>query len=160
MKNKLLLLALIIILVSCHKNETVKTTTPDIPKTTKIKSTHPKKSNDTITCIDVVLKILSTSPSYAEQTKGLYEAVVKNGGTSFGITVEGSPHPESDNALHYSETYDLNLHETYPDRMPVIARYTFDPSKNELYTYDTAEDTLQSIDFNKNLLSEYHKICK
>ena len=103
---------------------------------------------------------MTTAPSYVEGTKGLYEAVVKNGGTSFGITVEGSPNPKRDNALDYSETYELNLHETYPDRMPTIARYTFDPSKNELYEYDTANDSLMPIAFNKNLILKYNKICK
>ena len=163
MKKNLLLLALIITF-SCHKTETIKTP-PKIntEKTTAkdtIKPVSTKNISDSITCIDVVLEILRTAPSYVEGTKGLYEAVVKNGGTSFGITVEGSPNPKRDNALDYSETYELNLHETYPDRMPTIARYTFDPSKNELYEYDTANDSLMPIAFNKNLILKYNKICK
>ena len=163
MKKNLLLLALIITF-SCHKTETIKTPpTINTEKTTAkdtIKPVSTKNISDSITCIDVVLEILTTAPSYVEGTKGLYEAVVKNGGTSFGITVEGSPNPKRDNALDYSETYELNLHETYPDRMPTIARYTFDPSKNELYEYDTANDSLIPIAFNKNLILKYNKICK
>jgi len=163
MKKNVLLLALIITF-SCHKTETIKTPpTINTEKTTAkdtIKPVSTKNISDSITCIDVVLEILTTAPSYVEGTKGLYEAVVKNGGTSFGITVEGSPNPKRDNALDYSETYELNLHETYPDRMPTIARYTFDPSKNELYEYDTANDSLIPIAFNKNLILKYNKICK
>ena len=163
MKKNLLLLALIITF-SCHKTETIKTPpTINTEKTTAkdtIKPVSTKNISDSITCIDVVLEILRTAPSYVEGTKGLYAAVVKNGGTSFGITVEGSPNPKRDNALDYSETYELNLHETYPDRMPTIARYTFDPSKNELYEYDTANDSLMPIAFNKNLILKYNKICK
>lgn len=163
MKKNVLLLALIITF-SCHKTETIKTPpTINTEKTTAkdtIKPVSTKNISDSITCIDVVLEILTTAPSYVEGTKGLYEAVVKNGGTSFGITVEGSPNPKRDNALDYSETYELNLHETYPDRMPTIARYTFDPSKNELYEYDTANDSLIPIAFNKNLILKYNKTCK
>jgi len=163
MKKNALLLALIITF-SCNKTETIKTpATINTEKTTAkdtIKPVSTKNISDSITCIDVVLEILRTAPSYVEGTKGLYEAVVKNGGTSFGITVEGSPNPKRDNALDYSETYELNLHETYPDRMPTIARYTFDPSKNELYEYDTANDSLMPIAFNKNLILKYNKICK
>ncbi|KFF07509.1 hypothetical protein [Flavobacterium reichenbachii] len=164
MKKNIFLLSLTIILFSCHKTETsntkVETTTKKAIVKDTIKPAQNKNSSDTIACIDVVLEILTTAPSYAEGTKGLYEAVVKNGGTSFGITVEGSPNPERDKALDYSENYVLSLHETYPDRMPTIARYTFDPSKNELYEYNTAEDTLLPISFNKELLLKYRKVCK
>lgn len=164
MKNKIVFITLISILVSCKKEEKIKSAVQnnDTIETIKDSIKAPKtiKGNDSITCIDVVLKVLTTAPSYVQRTKGLYEAIVKNGGTSFGITVEGSPNPEIDKALNYSETYDLNLHETYPDRMPTIARYTFDPSKNKLYQYDVAEDTLRPIDFNEDLLLEYRKVCK
>lgn len=164
MKKNLLLLSLIMILFSCHKTETIKTTVGSNTKKAIEKDTIDRARNnninDTVTCIDVVIEILTTAPSYIEDTKGLYETVVKNGGTSIGITVEGSPYPERDKARDYSETYILSLHETYPDRMPTIARYTFDPSKNELFEYDTAEDSLIPITFNKDLLLKYRKACK
>lgn len=76
-----------------------------------------KKSKKFTSCLDVILEILRTSPEYIKTTKGLYEAVVKNGGTSHGITVNGSPNPKRDKALGYSENFELSLHETYPDRM-------------------------------------------
>lgn len=164
MKSKILFLALIIILFSCQKNEKTKATEPVITKKVVVKnsakSEATEKTVDSITCVDVVLEILTTAPSYVEGTKGLYEAVVKNGGTSFGITVEGSPNPKIDKAWSYSETYDLNLHETYPDRMPTISRYTFDPAKKQLFEYNTANDSLIPIDFNKDLLLKFDKICK
>lgn len=164
MKNNLLLLCLLIVLFSCHKKETIKTSVEADTKKSIAKDTiEPEQNNkisDTVTCIDVVLDILTTAPSYVEGTKGLYEAVVKNGGTSIGITVEGSPNPKIDKARDYSENYILSLHETYPDRMPTIARYSFDPSKNELYEYDIAEDSLIPISFNKDLLLKFRKVCK
>lgn len=164
MKKELVLLSLFIVLFSCQRREATKTTVASSTKKTivkdSIKPIQDKKVNDTIACIDVVIEILTTAPSYIQGTKGLYEAVVKNGGTSIGITVEGSPNPERDKARDYSETYVLSLHETYPDRMPTIARYTFDPSKNELYEYNTAEDSLMPITFNKDLLLKYRKTCQ
>lgn len=163
MNHKLLLL-LICITFSCQKTETKKNEIPLSTKKAPVKDTitilQTETINDSITCIDVVLDILTTSPSYVEGTKGIYEAVVKNGGTSIGITVEGSPNPKRDKAREYSETYVLSLHESYPDRMPTIARYTFDPSKSELYEYDTANDSLIPIAFNKNLLVKYLELCK
>ena len=41
-----------------------------------------KEKRELKTCIDIVMEILTTSPVYLKKTKGLYEAVVKNGGTS------------------------------------------------------------------------------
>lgn len=112
------------------------------------------------TCYQVVVEILTTSKRYKQLTKGLYERVVKNGGTSYGIMLEGSPNPKQDTAMQYSKTYDFNLHESYPDREPVIARFTFDKKKRQLYEYDVVNDELKAIDFNKKLLLELDKACK
>ena len=111
-------------------------------------------------CIDVVMEILLTSPTYLERTKGLYNAVVKNGGTSIGITLEGSPHPEKDDGQDYSKTYDFNLHETYPDRMTVIERFTFNPEDKQLYLVNPIEDKLKPIDFDRSLLLKFNELCK
>lgn len=111
-------------------------------------------------CLDIVMKMLETSPRYLELTKGLDKAIIKNGGTSFGITVEGSPNPKIDDALDYSETYDFNIHETYPEHTTTIARFTFNPSKKQLYEYDVVNDKLNPIDFNKKLILEFDKVCK
>lgn len=119
-----------------------------------------KEIKELNTCIDVVMEILTTSPVYINRTKGLYEAIVKNGGTSFGIMVEGSPNPSTDKAMGYSETYDFSLHETYSDRMVTIARFTFDPVDRQLYEYDILEDDLIPVDFDRNLLLKFNEICK
>ncbi|WP_136669268.1 hypothetical protein [Flavobacterium sp. H122] len=119
-----------------------------------------RKSKKFTSCLDVVLEILRTSPEYIKTTKGLYETVVKNGGTSHGITVNGSPNPERDKALGYSKNFELSLHETYPDRMPTLEHYVFDTTKRKLYRYDTANDSLIPIIFNKNLIKDYLSLCK
>ncbi|MGY0041460.1 hypothetical protein [Pedobacter sp. NJ-S-72] len=85
--------------------------------------------------------------------------MIKNGGTSFGFMCEGSPTPKIDSAMNYSKTYDYSVHESYPDHAPVIARYTFDPVKKQLFEYNTALDSLVPITFNKNLLSDLDKAC-
>ena len=112
------------------------------------------------TCLEVVFEILTTSPTYLKKTKGLNEAIVKNGGTSFGITIEGSPNPKKDDALDYSENYDFNLHESYSERTTVIAKFIFKLSDRKLYEYNTAEDKLNPIDFDKKLLVKFDEICK
>ena len=117
-------------------------------------------NNKPKSCYQVVVQILTTSKRYKQLTKGLYERVVKNGGTSYGIMLEGSPNPKQDTAMEYSKTYDFNLHESYPDREPVIARFTFDKKKRQLYEYDVVNDELKAIDFNKKLLLELDKACK
>lgn len=119
-----------------------------------------KEKRELKTCIDIVMEILTTSPAYLKKTKGLYEAVVKNGGTSFGIMIEGSPNPKSDEAMDFSNTYDFSLHETYSDHMPVTARFTFNPTDRQLYEYNFAEDKLNPIDFDRNLLLKFNEICK
>lgn len=110
-------------------------------------------------CIDVVIEILETSPKYIAKTDGLYERVVKNGGVSFGVSVEGSPNPAEDNAMKFSNTYDFSLHETYTDRIMSIARFRFDPMKRLLYEYDIINDEYNMIEFDRELLLDFNKIC-
>lgn len=111
-------------------------------------------------CINIVREILTTSPAYLEETEGLAEAVVKNGGTGLMIEVEGSPNPESDYALGFSNTYDFCLRENYPDHAPAIARFTFNPTDRQLYKFDDLGDELIPIEFNRNLLSKFNNACK
>ncbi len=181
MKNiKLLLIVFSVFLLnSCNKKERVNNMSTKIEKkdsanfqfntqdsanqNDSINNDKPEsstKKEDDISSIDVVFEILESSQSYKEKTNGLHEAIKKNGGTSFGITVEGSPNPEKDNAMKYSENYDLALHETYPDRNVTIKRYTFDPKKRQLFLYDVVEDDLKPINFDKKLLVKFDKVCK
>ena len=100
----------------------------------------------------IAYKIVETSPRCKQLTKGLFERIKKNGGTSYGVTLESSPNPKTDPSQSYSKTYDFNLHESYPDRMPIIARFIFDPVKRQLFEEDTANDKLVPISFDKKLL--------
>jgi hypothetical protein len=112
------------------------------------------------TCLDVVIRIVTTSPLYIKKTKGLEDAVVKNGGIGFGLSLESSPEPESEDAFEYSETYDFNLHETYPDRIHVVARFSFNPEEGILYEYDVVNDAYTPIDFDKKMLETMEEICR
>ncbi|WP_406825345.1 hypothetical protein [Pedobacter sp. KACC 23697] len=100
----------------------------------------------------IAYKIVETSPRCKQLTKGLYERVVKNGGTSYGVMLESSPNPKTDPSQEYSKTYNFNLHESYTDRMPVIARFVFDPKKQQLYEDDVVNAKLVAIPFDKKLL--------
>lgn len=112
------------------------------------------------TRIEVVKEIVTTSPAFLKTTKGLSNAIIKNGGKGFGTMVEGSPNPKKDNGERYSETYDFNLHESYPDHTAVIARYSFNPSKKQLYEWDAVTDEYHPIPFDKKLLPIFDKISK
>ncbi|RYG15416.1 MAG: hypothetical protein EOO07_15470 [Chitinophagaceae bacterium] len=105
----------------------------------------------------IAYKIVETSPRCKQLTKGLYERVVKNGGTSFGVMLETSPNPKTDPSQGYSATYNFNLHESYSDRMPIIARFVFDPKKRQLYEEDTVDNKLIPISFDKKLLVLFDK---
>jgi hypothetical protein len=105
----------------------------------------------------IAYKIVETSPRCKQLTKGLYERIVKNGGTSYGIMLESSPNPKTDPSDGYSKNYNFNLHESYADRMPVIARFVFDPKKQQLYEEDVANDKLIAIPFDKKLLMLFNK---
>ncbi|QDW28049.1 hypothetical protein FFJ24_025700 [Pedobacter sp. KBS0701] len=105
----------------------------------------------------VAYKIVETSPRCKQLTKGLYERIVKNGGTSYGIMLESSPNPKTDPSQEYSKNYNFNLHESYSDRMPVIARFVFDPQKQQLYEDDVVNAQLVAIPFDKKLLLLFNK---
>jgi len=105
----------------------------------------------------IAYKIVETSPRCKQLTKGLYERIVKNGGTSYGIMLESSPNPKTDPSQEYSKTYNFNLHESYSDRMPVIGRFVFDPKKQQLYEDDVVNAQLVAIPFDKKLLLLFNK---
>ncbi|MEH3114130.1 hypothetical protein [Pedobacter terrae] len=105
----------------------------------------------------IAYKIVETSPRCKQLTKGLYERVVKNGGTSYGIMLESSPNPKTDLSQSYSKNYNFNLHESYSDRMPILARFVFDPKKQQLYEEDVLNNKLIDITFDKKLLKRFNQ---
>jgi hypothetical protein len=141
-------------------NWKIVTESDDVTDKNRLLKGTVKEKNATKTCIDVVTQILLTSPTYLERTKCLNNAVVKNGGTSIGITLEGSPHPDKDDAQEYSKTYDFNLHETFSERMTVIERFSFNPEDKQLYMINAIEDILNPIDFDRSLLLKFDVLCK
>ena len=127
----------------------------------KINDNSAKTEKKELTsCEYLVREILTTSPRYRQLTKGLYKAILKNGGLSFGISLDGSPNPTQDKSLMYSKTYDFTLYEMYPDRQLNTARFSYDPKKKQLYEYDIIADQLMPIAFDKNLLLNNENVCK
>ena len=141
------------------ENETPAVKIPTSEKTIiqKIDKTEQKEFK---TYESLVKEILTTSPRYKQLTNGLYEAVVKNGGLSFGISLEGSPNPKQDKAWSYSKTYDYTLYEMYTDRQLNTSRFSFNPIKKQLYEYDAVNDQLKQIEFDRNLLLKYEALFK
>lgn len=111
-------------------------------------------------CLDIVMEILTTSPAYKKKTEGLLEAIIKNGGNSYGLMLISSPNPEEDEAIEFSETYEISLHESYTDRMPAIGCFQFDPKTRQLGEYDFVSDSYIPIDFDRSLLKELASPCK
>ncbi|RZK54469.1 MAG: hypothetical protein EOO87_10350 [Pedobacter sp.] len=105
---------------------------------------------------NVVVKILESSARFKNLTDGLEERIKNNGGKTYGIMFTGSPNPEKDFANSISKNYEINLHESYDDRMVVIARFLFDPAKQQLFELDQ-EDELKTLSFDKKLLPLFNK---
>jgi len=116
--------------------------------------------NEFKVCDSIAKEILTTSPRFKKITKGLGKAVIKNGGLSFGIRMEGSPNFVQDKSWKYSKTYDFTLYEIYADRELNTARFTFNPDKKQLYEYDEVFNQLKPIEFDRSLLIAYDAICK
>jgi hypothetical protein len=76
-------------------------------------------------------------------------AIFQNKQTGFLLAHSGNIHE-----------YDFNVHETYADRMPVIARFTFNPDDRQLYEYDAVKGNLKQIQFDRNLLNKFNEVCK
>lgn len=156
---------LVLVAIACNnqpakngeKNGTTDSNLNDKPD---LKKTEKTVEKDQKPCELLVTEILTTSPRYAELTKGLQEAIEKNGGQSFGISLEGSPNSDENAEWSYSKTYDFALYEVYPDRQLNTARFSFDPSNKQLYERNEVNDNLEAIDFDKNLLKKFDTFCK
>jgi hypothetical protein len=104
---------------------------------------------------DIVEQIVTTSPTFLKMTEGLAALVVKNGGTSFGVSMESSPNMEISGTDDQANTYIFELHESYPDRNVTIARFSFDPKKRQLFRYNGVNDTWTAIDLDKRWLVKF-----
>jgi hypothetical protein len=131
-----------------------------ITERSDIKKTDKTEQEEFKPCDSLVKEILTTSPRYKKLTKGLYKAVVKNGGQSFGIRLERSPNHKQDSRMSYSKTYDFAVYEVYTDRELNTARFSFNPINKQLYEYDEVHDQLKTIEFDRNLLLKYDTLCR
>lgn len=125
----------------------------------------PKKdtvaaTTDTVryTCKEVVMFILESSPRYQAIIAELDSATKPNHMT-YGTMWEATPNPEADEVPQHSDTYDINVHESYKQRMNVVARFSFDPAKRQLFEYDVVNDTLLPVSFDTTLLMKAEKKC-
>lgn len=168
MKNIQLLIIVfsLLTLLSCNNQQNKKSeNNSNVSDTSKSEKSINNESNKTeheeiMPREYLVTEILITSPRYKQITTGLNKAVVKNGGQSFGITLEGSPNPTLDKANNYSITYDYTVYEIYDDRHLNVARFSFNPNTKQLYEYDVVADKLKPIEFDKNILLKYEALNK
>ena len=151
---------ILIMLTSCqnvetHTTKTQASETPEVADSTlekqvlaDEKQALPAKEQDKQA--DIAEQIVTTSPTFLKMTKGLAQRIVKNGGTSFGISLESSP-DEKNNSYHFE------LHESYPDRSVTFARFFFNVEKQELTLYNGVEDVWKPIAFDRKWLSQFKK---
>ncbi len=125
-----------------------------------IKETGKSEQKAFKTCDSIAKEILTTSPRYKKLTEVLYKAIIKNGGQSFGVRLEGSPNPQQDKIWSYSENYDFAVYEVYTDRELNIARFSYNPNKKRLYEYDEVSNLLIPIESDTNLILKYDECCK
>lgn len=122
-----------------------------------------KKETEDITssfnsCLEVVEEILLTSSHFIEYTKDLNERVIANGGIGYGYSLERSP--DSSEETPVSDTYDFILFESYEDHSPLVARFSFNVEKEQLYEYDAVLESMIPISFNQELLPDLRIVCK
>lgn len=123
------------------------------PKALKASSIDRDKS-----IVNLVKSILISSPRYKQITLGLTDSIIKNGGDSFGISLQGSPHPKLDQAWGYSKNYDFTIYEVYPERILGRASFTFDLKSKKLYEIDMNTQSSVAIEFNRALLLKFDSI--
>lgn len=152
--KKSVLFLLTLSLFACTNN------TSDKKETKEEKTADNPINSKEISCAAVIIEILESSAVFKEETEGLQEAIVKNGGTSFGIGIDASPYPENDGVDFHSENYELNLHESYADREVVIDRFMFNLGEMQLYQYNVIEDEYIPIDFDTSLTKKFIAVCE
>ncbi len=111
-------------------------------------------------CIDAVISIIKSSPSYKAATNGLQKRVIKNGGTGFSFFVDSSPNQERDMANAPSENYALSIHENYLDRSPTVLQFIFKPASKKLYELDVVSGEEKEIPYKKTTLTIFKKVCE
>ena len=114
------------------------------------------ESND---CEALATKILKAAPRYLQLTSGLKEAVIKNGGTSFDLSVKLTQDANNNNGVGGSKLYEFTISEIYPDRKLNTFRFVFNPTTKQLYEYDAVDDTLKPIEFDMKLAAEFNSLC-
>lgn len=102
--------------IACNNTQSKKDVTTSSTKGKKVYEKSITTKSEFKTRESIIKEILTTSPRYKQLTNGLYEIVVKNGGSSIGVRLEGSPNSRNDKTSNYSKTYDFALYEMYPDR--------------------------------------------
>lgn len=151
MKNISLILLFLFIFISCknEKKEDKQETSTQIEVS----------KNQQYLCEDAIIAIIESSKESIEEREGLLEFIRERGGTSYGYMLEACPEPYEE-YLDKSAYYEFNFHASYPERMGVISRYRFHPTKLILEKYDVVENLYFQIEFDKTLLKNFEDECK
>jgi hypothetical protein len=159
MKNIYPLLLIFVLLASCN-TQRQPTVTDSIPNDS-VTYENDENANTSASqyCGHLVIEVLKSSARFKELSAQLSAAIKKNGG-EIGVVLDKSPFPNVDKAMSYSENYEMQVTENYPDRQVNIAHFNFDPHKKQLYEYNVIRDQFINVDFNTSLLDNAGEYCK
>jgi hypothetical protein len=151
---------ILFVTISCKKEAQIKLNTQSqIEMQTEAIIAEEQSLQKNISCTDVLIEIISSSKENIEEKIGLLEFIEKRGGTSYGYMLENSPNPKRDE-VKFSESYEMNFHASYPDKMTVISRYKFNPISFKLYLYNIIENDYFEIKYDEKLTTKFKQSCK
>ncbi|MBK8712781.1 MAG: hypothetical protein IPL97_13095 [Niastella sp.] len=110
-------------------------------------------------CKGAVLNLVLSSKKVQDLLSSIDETVKKNDGTGHGFVLDGSPHPQSDGITKQSEKYEFSVHEIYPDMHSVVAQFSYNPVKKELYQFGPLNNVNTIIDYDTSFLRKIDEAC-
>ena len=109
--------------------------------------------------LEIITKIIKTSPEFLKLTKGLKKAIIENGGSGRSLEYLPIPSEQGQMGLYY-----FGLYEVYDNRTPRISSYCFDMNKKQLFkeqildTDSLATGNLKPMKFDKKLLPDLYNL--
>jgi len=111
-------------------------------------------------CKGAVLKLVLSSQKVQSLLSSVDETVKKNGGTGHGFVLDASPHPQADGITKESDKYEFSVHEIFPDMHSVVAQFSYNPVKKELYQFGPLNNVNTIIDYDTSFLRNIARACQ
>jgi len=106
-------------------------------------------------CLEKVIDILLSAPTYQYYITHLEKAQKSNPTLNYSIEILNNPKSEGNN-----DNYSFRINEKHPEYNHSLAWFQFDPQKGKLYEYNIAQDSLIEISYDSHYLQTFQKACK